>query len=166
LFEQIDFDIIEIRKLDNTCDLSRFNCSINDSLGLNQFIHDEALDFQENHLGITYLFYYRTRLVGYVTLAMGRLKGIHPDLEESERRIRWFPALLIGRLASHNDCRDLGVGRFICDWCTGLALSLSEEVGCKFVVADTDEYVKGFYEKCQFMSVKEENNIILFKKIH
>ena len=160
----IDFDQIEIRKLQRDSDLSKFDCSFDDDLGLNVFIHDQALSYQENLLGITYLFYYRNNIVGFVTLAMNKLTGKHVYNGE-KIRLRYYPALLIGRLAVDNNFREMGIGTFICDICTGYAENMAKYLGCKFLVLDTNEGKRVFYEKCGFQCVKEEDRIIMFKKI-
>lgn len=165
MFESIDFDKVTNKKLDSSIDLSEFDCTKNDTLGLDQFIHKEALEYQDQNLGITYLFYYNSKIIGFVTLAMGRLRGLLVPEENGGSGIRWFPSLLIGRLATHSCLRDLDIGTYICGWTMGYAKKRSEEIGCKFVVADTDENVMGFYEKNRFMCVKQGDNIVAFRRV-
>jgi hypothetical protein len=54
--------------------LSKFDCSKDDALGLNVFIHNEALKYQQNGEGVTHLFYRRDKIVGFVTLAIGSIR--------------------------------------------------------------------------------------------
>ena len=49
---EIDFQRIDVKKLEEADDLSSFDCSQDDDMGLNEFIHEEALDFKRNRLGI------------------------------------------------------------------------------------------------------------------
>jgi len=42
--------------LSSETDLSGFDCSINDELGLNDFIHNNALKYQQEGMGVTHLF--------------------------------------------------------------------------------------------------------------
>jgi hypothetical protein len=65
--EELRFEI-----LNASHDLSKFNCSKDDEMGLNEFIHDEALQFQKENLGTTYLFFHNTAVVGFATLAMSQ----------------------------------------------------------------------------------------------
>ena len=51
--EELRFEI-----LNASHDLSKFNCSKDDEMGLNEFIHDEALQFQKENLGTTYMFFH------------------------------------------------------------------------------------------------------------
>lgn len=165
MFDFIDFNYVTSVKLFKDIDLSEFDCSLRDTLGLNEFLHKEAIEYQENNLGVTYLFYYEEFIIGYVTVAMSRLRGRLVPTEEDEKSIRWYPALLIGRLAVHNCCRGLDIGSYICEWCVGYAQTLAEDIGCKFVYADTDDTVRGFYEKCGFVCIKEVDNIVAFRRI-
>lgn len=136
-----------------------FDCTDGDTMGLNEFYHDEALDYQDERLGITYVFNYDSKTVGYATIAMSKIVR-----DEIKRRFRLpipqqdYPALLIGRLAVDNKWRKKYIGTNICKWCIGRAVSLSEEIGCRYVVLQTDEEHKFFYEKCGFSLFKEEPN--------
>ena len=62
-----------IKTLSASTDLSHFDCSKKDELGLNVFIHKEALKYQQEGMGVTHLFYRNDKLVGYVTVAMGSI---------------------------------------------------------------------------------------------
>lgn len=151
---ELCFDKITIRKLKLTDDLSSFRCDHEDEVGCDDFIHkeEEAKLFQKERQGITYLFFYKGNIIGYVTLAMSSINA--ERVEESLKepiRLRFYPSLLIGRLAVDNNWRKKGVGKFLCDWCLGFAIELSEKVGCRYVVLETNESKVGFYLKCGFL---------------
>ena len=88
--------------LNSESDLSNFNCSIDDELGLNDFIHNDALTYQQEGMGVTHLFYDDDKIVGYVTLAMHSIKTGLVDLSIDVRPKVDFPALYLGRLAVDN----------------------------------------------------------------
>jgi len=52
----------------------KFDCSLGDELGLNEFIHKEALQFQNENMGITYLFFFYDVIVGFATLSMSQIE--------------------------------------------------------------------------------------------
>jgi len=58
---------LAVRVLEQTDDLSTFDCSRNDIMGLNEFIHSEAKQFQKEGLGVTHLFFYNDEIVGFAT---------------------------------------------------------------------------------------------------
>ncbi len=144
--EELHFEILNDRH-----DLSHFDCSLNDEMGLDEFIHDEALAFQRENLGITYLFFYNNAIVGFATLAMSQI-----EIKDTKVRlpikttIRDYPAVMIGRLATSNEFRDRSVGQNICLWCVSKAKQLSKEIGCKLIITLTNDAKARFYEKCGF----------------
>ena len=159
-----------VKKLDAKTDLSGFDCGNNDDLGLDEFIHKEALDYQKESMGVTYLFYINDKIAGYVTVAMGSIGvkmtklrlGIYGD------KIR-YPAILLGRLAVHNGFRRRAVGKNMCAWCIGIAQKLCAEIGCRFVVLVTkgESRIK-FYAECGFQECpvelkKEEMKMMYFQ---
>lgn len=72
--DKIKPEELSFRVLQQSDDLTEFDCSLNDSMGLNEFIRREALDYQREKLGVTYLFYYRNEVVGFATLAMSGIE--------------------------------------------------------------------------------------------
>lgn len=165
----IDFYKIWFRRLEQTDDLASFNCDADDDSGCNDFIHklDEAKQYQKERHGITYLFYYDETLIGYVTLAMSSISA--QRLEEAETvRLRFYPCLLIGRLAVDNSWRRKGIGSYLAEWATGLAMELSEIIGCRYVVLEAKESKVTFYSGCGFRkgaSLLGDRLVWLYKKI-
>jgi len=137
--------------LEEADDLSDFDCSKDDILGLNEFIHKEALDYQKEKLGTTYLFFNKQNIVGYVTLAMSQLETKFVD-ETNHSKIsrKFYPALLIGRLGVDNKFRDRNIGTNLCLWCLGKADDISKEIGCRLVILQTQVNVVDFYRKSGF----------------
>ena len=64
--------------------------------------------------------------------------------------LKTYPSLLIGRLGVDNNQRRKGVGKYICNWCLGLAMKLSNDVGCRYIILETTEKMIKFYMKCNF----------------
>jgi GNAT superfamily N-acetyltransferase len=156
---EIDLDKILIRKLEPSDDLSDFKCDQDDELECNDFIHkeDEAKLFQRERQGITYLFFYENTMIGYVTLAMSSIPAKRMEGRFKKHvHLRIYPSLLIGRLAVDNNWRKKGIGAYLCNWCVGFALNMSEKIGCRYVILETNQGKKvDFYEKCGFQKGKE-----------
>ena len=86
---QLKFEV-----LNKNHDLRAFDCSYEDEMGLNEFIHDEALQFQNEKMGITYLFFYNNIIVGFATLAMSQLEIKETKIKlPFKTTIRDYPAL-------------------------------------------------------------------------
>jgi predicted GNAT family N-acyltransferase len=137
--------------LNSSHNLASFDCGLDDEMGLNDFIHNEALDFQRENLGITYLFFYKNTIVGFVTLAMSQIETKQTKVKlPIETTIKDYPALMIGRLAVDNNYRGQDVGKSLCLWCASKAKKLSEELGCRLVITMTNGNKSKFYERCGF----------------
>ena len=142
---------LKYKVLEESDDLSKFDCSKNDPLEVNEFIHKEAIPFQKEKLGITYLFFHHGEIVGFVTLAMSEI-----ELTEVEEEppfpldIKHYPSLLIGQLGVDNKYQFRGVGKNICLWCLALSRSLSTKIGCRFIIVYTLKGISDFYKKCNF----------------
>ena len=144
--EELRFEILNEKH-----DLSKFHCSEADEMGLNEFIHDEALQFQNEHLGVTYLFFHHNNIVGFATLAMSQIEIKQTKVTlPFEPNIRDYPALLIGRLATDNKYRGRHVGLNISLWCVSKAKQLSTEVGCRLIIIMTNDKKSSFYQKLRF----------------
>ena len=156
----IDLEQLSVKKLSEELDLSSFDCSVDDTLGLNEFIHKEALEYQKERMGITYVFCYQSIPVGYVTLAMYTIEVKETRLQRLRiiRNEKRYPALLLGRLGVDNNYRERHIGRNMCLWVVGLAKAHSNEIGCRFVVVLTKKEKVEFYKKCEFeIAPKYEN---------
>lgn len=155
----IDFDKIEIKKLDISSELTNFDCSLDDNLGCNDFIRNESLLFQKERQGITYLFFYKNKIVGYSTLSMSCLSAkVLTAKHKKTISLKTYPSLLLGRLGVDNNQRRKGVGKYICNWCLGLAMKLSNDVGCRYIILETTEKMIKFYIKCNFEKGKVIEN--------
>jgi GNAT superfamily N-acetyltransferase len=151
-------------------DLTGFDCTDGDILGLNKFIHDEALNYQREGAGVTHLFYRDDKLVGYITLAMCAVKKEITDIEEGydDEKIN-YPALWLGRLAVDNNERGKGIGTFLLDYCIGFAGEKAiRELGCRCIVLVTKgkERIE-FYKKRDFeildIKLKDGKKMMYYK---
>lgn len=88
-------------------------------------------------------------MLGYCTISMNKIDRDY-IVEKSDRvpiRLIEYPTALIGRLAVDNRQRKKGIGSFICKWAIGYCVSLSEKIGCRYIVLQTDEAHRGWYEE-------------------
>lgn len=144
----IDHQKISRKILTKDDDFTHFVCG---KKPIDDFIHNEALDFQNERLGVSYVFRYDNEIVGFVTLSMADLKK---ERLQREDRLQigkaYYPALQISQLAVCKEKVDNDIGTFLCDFSLAVAYNLSEEVGCRFLVLNSKRDVIGFYEKYGF----------------
>ena len=119
---------------------------------IDEFIQKEALMFQEQLLGVTYIFKHESKIIGFATLCMGHINRQKMSVENRLKQdIRSYPALLIGQLGVCDGYQSSGVGTYICDFCFDRALKLSQKVGCRFLVVDALDSAMEFYAKYGFV---------------
>jgi len=96
--------------------------------------------------------------IGYLAISMNAIE-VRTQLADDEKvpgtTTRKYPAMLLGRMGVDKNYRNKGIGKTICEFCKGLAIDLSERIGCRYVVLETTNSKVPFYQKCGFtLSVK------------
>ena len=152
--ERTDFDKLTIKILTESDNVRGFYCGEKE---IDEFIHKEALDFQNERLGVTYLCYHVDKLVGFVTLSMADLRK---ERMEAEDRLpigrENYPALQISQLAVCKKLQSKGIGTYLCDFSLDRAIKFSERVGCRFLVLNAIRKAIPFYEKYGFNLLKRQ----------
>lgn len=154
----VDSSKINVKILSEGDNLKGFVCGRKE---IDEFIHDEAWDFQNERLGVSYIFRYDSEIVGFVTLSMADLKK---ERMKSEDRLligkENYPALQVSQLAVCEKRFKNRIGTFLCDFCLAKAYEFSEKVGCRFLVLNAKRDVIDFYEKYGFKLLpKQEKRI-------
>jgi len=66
-----------------------------------------------------------------------------------------FPCVRIARLAVDKRFERRGIGRFLLSVAIGKAVSVSNEIGCRYITVDSKPESLGFYEKHNFKIVNK-----------
>ena len=151
---QIPYNELQIVPLTERNRLSSFN-SI--SAELNEFLINDALEDQENMISKTYLGIWNKNIVGFVTLLADTI-GVQL-IHESERvdgyQYTKYPAIKIGRIAVDKSYERMGIGRFLLLAAIGKSISISKDIGCRYITVDSKRDSTGFYKKHNFKEVEE-----------
>lgn len=108
----------------------------------------EALRHQELKLGITYVFKHETKSVGFITLAMSALERKNlPKQSRKEKPHPDVPCLLLGQMARDSRYRGKGVGNVMMTFVLDTAVTLSKQIGCRFVILEAEPDKVAHYEK-------------------
>jgi hypothetical protein len=102
---------------------------------------EEASEYYNENLGVTYVFWSNSdhRPIGFVTLAMGSLKRKDlPKEREEKKPFGFVPSLLLGHIARDARYKGKGAGRIMVDWVLNKADLISNEVGCRFIILDSE----------------------------
>lgn len=148
---------LEVKRYSTCKAWKDFQC---EKQGYSDFVSDpaEAEKFHEERLGVTYGFWTQETPVGYVTLAMASLqrKELPPERKE-KKPYRHVPSLLLGQMARDKRQRGKGVGKVMVDFVIATANTLSKEVGCRFVVVDSERDQIPRYESFGFEALPADS---------
>lgn len=145
------------RKLEPTDVLESFKCNNDD---LNDFLINEAIDYQEQLLASTYLVIDTDNrdIVAYYSLLCDQIKfsadskkarnSINRQIPHAKQRTH-YPAMKIGRLAVDERYARQGIGQLILDNIK-FALTSKPRFGCRILTVDAYANAVSFYERCGF----------------
>jgi hypothetical protein len=149
----IDFNKLEIKKLNENINLNDFDCGNYD---LNEFIKKDSFFQMDLMLNTTYVMMYENIIIGFFTLSTNSvsLKNLGSNYKElfSNKDINYksFPSITIARLGVDIKYQNYGIGQYIIDWAILNILNLSENVGIRFINIDSYITAINFYKKNYF----------------
>ena len=99
---------------------------------------------------------YKETIVGYVVMAASHLdkkneKKFNIDLNQD------IPVVQITYLAVHKDYERQGIGRMMVYWSIEYTKAVSQQIGCRAVLAHSERDVVGFYEKLGFKLTRDRH---------
>lgn len=160
--------------------ISTFSSTVCQELEL--FLKENAWKEQVIGFSRTYLFFHKELLAGYATILMNIQKIDYNRQNDTLSKLRnktnqgytSVPAIKIGRLCVSDDYNTQlssscfsGMGKIIFSTLLGMALELSQEVGCRLIVTHAKKSTKayGWYKKLGFIySFNEEKTKELLAK--
>lgn len=104
------------------------------------------------------------KIAGYIAVTIAVVerrttpKEMHPAGRSPPTK---FPAVLLGGLYVAKTARGSGVGSQLLDNAVGLALTVRESFGCLFLVVDSKDDARDFYERKGFKLVEPPNKLAL-----
>jgi len=141
--------------------LSSFDCGDED---LNEFLRDDALNYQQAYLASTSLLLLGDRVICYFSLAADAIALTDDEMLECnhETPFKSFPALKICRLATDVEFKGQGWGTTVIEFCIGLARHLNDAhthdgIGCRYVTVDAYPGSADWYIRRGF--VKNESKL-------
>ncbi len=142
-------DDLQVVILNGDHDLNSFLC---ENQELQDFLKQDALINQYNFISVTRLVFYHGKLVGYFTLVNDviRKKEVRTEDGEGDYHYTFYPALKIGRLATHSDYQRRGIGRYMLRRIFAFWFRLSKYVGCRIITVDAKPTAVGFYKRFGF----------------
>lgn len=151
-----------IKRLKLTSRLKPFDCTDSD---LNDFFHEDALDYLRQLLAVTYVLESKNDTLAYFSVLNDRI--INQD-SETKKRIsnklqrkipydkHWpsYPAVKIGRFAIHRKYQKQGIGTQLIDFIKAFFVN-NNKTGCRFITVEAYHASLGFYKKNGFEFLTE-----------
>jgi ribosomal protein S18 acetylase RimI-like enzyme len=147
---------VDIHPYTGQYDVSGFTCGDEPHhADLNDFLKTDALRYAATSMSQTYIAVANDDVVGYVTLLND---AIWLNTDEKSELLRaevppaqTVPALKVGRLARHKDCKVPFVGSALMRFAFDMLLDISEKAGCRLLSVDAIPSAVAFYEKLGFI---------------
>jgi GNAT superfamily N-acetyltransferase len=167
---------LSYQRIFDTFDTNTLDCTedekFTDSQGVQDYLCNHALADQEQNLSVTYLVSYQSKVVAYcsVTPSLLPFEKAKEQKPDTRAEIKNYPALMITNLGTDKESRGKGIASGMLEHCIGLAVHLSELVGCRYVMLYSTKAV-GFYSeknktKYRFYEAfekKDGNKLMLFR---
>lgn len=149
-----EFENFYLKSLSDT-DLSRFQCDPK----LQDFFTNDAIDSEEELITKTYFLHHKDieePLVGF-SLSNNAIEACSElDMSiTSTSHYRVYPAVLIGRLATHLNHTGKYYGIMAIDLIKSWFIT-NNKTGCRFLIVDSRSEATSFYEKCGFEMYPEQ----------
>lgn len=141
---------------------------------LNDFFANDAILYSKHLLGKTYLLCLKENpqvIVAAFTLSNDSIRMTSKLNEESKndflkysnlenKRLRRFPAILIGRLATNKAFAGKGIGTAVMDFIKS-RLRYTSKTGCRFIIVDAfnSESTLHYYQKNEFRFLVEDERL-------
>ncbi len=143
VFDEIGVNV-HIEILDEAHDCSEFDCGHADT---NNFLKDDALKQQKEHLNVTYVVKDSyAKVIGFISLAMGTIK-VNPDHQVTHYAPNQYPALKIGRLGRTKEWKKRGVGELLIKIAVEKTKEFQKEIGCRVISLDAYPKRVPYYEE-------------------
>lgn len=158
----VDFEIVRLKGKEQ---ILPFDCGNQD---INDFLTEDALDYQGGLMAVTYLAVNKERdvIYSYFCLLNDKLAYLPGDDKRAwnrlnrkvsnHKRMKSYPAVKIGRLGTQTKYSCQGIARDIIDY-VKLLFVRNNKTGCRFLTVDAHKDAIGLYEKCGFSFFTEND---------
>jgi GNAT superfamily N-acetyltransferase len=160
----MDFNQFALERLHSDSQLTPFDCGDED---LNDFIINDAKDFHNHLIAVTYLLKFDKKVVAFFSVLNDRISiedfdsnrqfwGVIRSIMPEGKRFRSYPAVKLGRLGVDASFKGQKIGKSILDYLKYLFIT-ENRTGCRYITVDAYNKSIGFYQKNGFLFLKNKN---------
>ena len=166
MIEKADPKDIQIRELGEYDDFSKLDFTDEESgldpLHVNEFFHSKkVIEFRNQKLSSVWSVLYKKQLVGCFTLSMFAIntnKLSKGEVVKKAGDIRSYPSVLLGQLGVDKQFRHRRIAYWIGQHFTGLTRKISQKIGCRYIVLQTDQHRVDLYKALHFVQSPKKPN--------
>lgn len=127
---------------------------------LNNFLKNDSLRDQKNLITKTHLCFSNGIIAGYFSMLADTIEvhAIDEDDGVAGYPYRKYPCIKIARLAVDERFERKGFGRFSVFAAIGMAISVTEIIGCRYLIVDSKPESINFYKKLGFKIIEKYKN--------
>ena len=159
----------KLKRLDFDTEIKPFESEDED---LNSFLRDDAKNYLEQLLAVTYLIESDTETIAYFCISNDNLKREIDERLTREESAIWnrlnrkipnrkrrgsYPSVKIGRLAVTKKYEGNGFGRIMLNTVVNMYLEDNQRSGCRFITVDANANAFSFYEKNGFKFITDKD---------
>ena len=168
-------DQAKLFRLSPEINLEQFSCTNDD---LNDFLKNDAIPFQQELLGVTYLFTLKEKphdILSFFTISNDGLK-LDPVSNSTQKKIKKkfprvkhrmdYPSVKIGRLGVDKKYDGSGLGSDLLDFIKDWFIDGQNKTGCRFILVDAYNIprVLSFFQKNKFEFLMDEEREAKYSK--
>jgi GNAT superfamily N-acetyltransferase len=132
------------------------------NIDLKKFLEEDALHNQEHCISTTFLLFYESELVSYISLLVDRITltgDIKESFENKDIYYNTIPALKIGRMCVDDRFQRKGIGKLMLKLAFRKARNMNVHTGgCRFLTVNAKNESVEFYKKFGFKKIKKRKD--------
>ena len=141
-----------------------------DPMEIDSFFKNKRETYHKNNLSRIWIVRENDIPVAYFTTSMNSIEIDFLTAREqvSDTTTKRYPAVLIGRMGVDKKYRKNGIGKKVCNFCTGLSSFIGQKIACRYIILETTLNKVPFYEKSGFIKAEKsprKNKVWMYRKL-
>ncbi len=141
-----------------------------DPMEIDSFFKNKRETYHKNNLSRVWIVREKDTPIAYFTTSMNSIEidFLNAGEQVSDTTTKRYPAVLIGRMGVDKKYRKKGIGKKVCNFCTGLSAFIGQRIACRYIILETTLNKVAFYEKSGFIKAEKlprKNKVWMYRKL-